>query len=230
MGVTWTAHRSLSRLTFARPATLCAVEHETLTFYWMGMAMKAGRFTLSAMALMGAVVLANCGDSNPAAPVMQSDARVEAGLLGTATNGLLACSPLASATTSKIIGTGGGTITVGPHTLAIPAGSLSGNVTIKAVLKSESANRVHFEPEGLQFAKGATLTMSYANCGLLSSLAVRQIAYVKPDLSLLNLLLSVDNLLTRKVSAQIQHFSDYAVEEFSLSDHAVYWGGGAERK
>jgi len=90
--------------------------------------------------------------------------------------------------------------------------------------------RLHFEPDGLQFAKPATLTMSYSHCGLLSSLAVRQIAYVKTNLSLLEHLLSLDNVLTRKVSTKIEHFSDYAVEEYSLSsDHVVYWGGGTSR-
>jgi hypothetical protein len=52
---------------------------------------------------------------------------------------------------------------------------------------------------------------------------------VKPDLSLLEHLLSLDNLLTRSVSAQIRHFSDYAVEQFSMSDHVIAWGPGAAR-
>jgi hypothetical protein len=196
--------------------------------------MKFGRLTMSALTLMGAVALVNCGDATPSAPASTSDStNVQAGLLGDllggVTNGLLACSPIPSATTTKTIGTGGGTINIGPHTLVIPSGALSGNVSIKAVIKRENVNRVHFEPHGLQFRKDVTLTMSYANCGLLSGLALHQIAYVKPNLSLLGHLLSFDNLLQRKVSTRLEHFSDYAIEEFSFSDHVVYWGGGASR-
>jgi hypothetical protein len=192
--------------------------------------MKVGRITLSAMALVGAVAAVNCGDYSPSAPTNAPDsAVVAAGLLGNIANGLMSCPALPAATTSKSIGSGGGTVTVGPHTLTIPAGALTTTKTIKAVLKSESAIRVHFEPEGLQFAKPVKLTMSYSHCGLLSSLAIRQIAYVRPNLSLLEHLLSLDNLLTRKVTTNIRHFSDYAVEEYSLSDHVINWGGGATR-
>ena len=109
------------------------------------------------------------------------------------------------------------------------AGSRASNVSIKATIQRESVNRVRLEPHGLQFKKEVTLTMSYANCGLLNSLSLRQIAYVKPNLSLLEHLLSFDNILARKVTAKLEHFSDYAVEEFSLSDHVIAWGPGASR-
>ena len=193
--------------------------------------MKVGRFTLSAMLLVGAVAAVNCGDYSPSAPSTTPDsAVVAAGLLGSVTNGLMSCPALPASSTSKTIGTGGGTITVGPHSLVIPAGALAGNVTIKASIQSEKAIRVHFEPDGLKFAKPATLTMSYAHCGLINTLLLRRIDYVSPNLSVLEQLLSVDNLLARRVSAQLQHFSDYAVEEYSMSsDHVVYWGGGMSR-
>jgi hypothetical protein len=192
--------------------------------------MKVGRLTLSAMSLVGAVAAINCGDFSPSAPSHATDSTmVGAGLLGTTTNGLLSCSTLSASATSKTIGTAGGTITVGPHTLVIPPGALSKNVTIKASIKPEPATRVHFEPDGLQFGKPATLTMSYAHCGLINTLLLRRIVYVAPNLSILETLLSTDDLLNRRVKAQIQHFSDYAVEEYSFSDHAIAWGPGAAK-
>jgi hypothetical protein len=192
--------------------------------------MNVGRITLSALALAGAAAAINCADYNPAAPSHTPDSAVVAsGLIGNVANGLLSCPALPARTTTQSIGSAGGTVSVGPHTLTIPPGALSSTKTIKAVIKSESAVRVHFEPAGLQFAKPAKLTMSYSHCGLLSSLAIRQIVYVKPDLSLLEHLLSLDNLLTRSVSTQIGHFSDYAVEQQSMSDHVIAWGPGAAR-
>jgi hypothetical protein len=193
--------------------------------------MKFGRITLSAMVLVGAVAAVNCGDYNPSAPSTAPDsAVVAAGLLGGITSGLLSCPALPAASATKSIGTAGGTITVGPHTLVIPAGALSSTTTIKASIKQEKNIRVTFSPDGLQFAKPAVLTMSYAHCGLLSGLKLRRIVYVSPNLStILERLLSLDNIFSRKVTAPIKHFSDYAVEEYSLSDHVVNWGGGTSR-
>jgi hypothetical protein len=231
MAVTVSGHRAGSPRECLTDLILCPTSARTLSIFLSGVqAMKVGRITLSAMALVGAVAAVNCGDYSPSAPSNTPDsAVVAAGLLGSLTGGLLSCPSLPAATTSKVIGTGGGTISVGPHTLTIPAGALSASKTIKAVIKSEKAVRVHFEPDGLQFAKPATLTMSYQHCGLLSVLKLRRIVYVKSNLSVLETLLSLDNVLTKKVSTQLQHFSDYAVEEYSFSDHVINWGGGTSR-
>ena len=136
------------------------------------------------------------------------------GLLGTGLlKGLMTCSPLPPATVSKSIGTQGGVITVGPHSLVIPPGALSSTVTITAKIVSENVNSVHFDPQGLKFASNhpAVLTMSYANCSLLAQLAPKKIVYTTDALNILSVLLSLDNILSKKVSAPIEHFSRYAV-------------------
>lgn len=187
--------------------------------------MKIARFALSALALAASVVLLSCDDSSPVSPPAPPSA-VQANLLGTlggVVNTLLPCTPLPAATTIQTIGPAGGTIVVGPHKLVIPTGALSSPVTITASIKSERVNRIHFEPDGLQFAKQATLTMSYANCGLLSALTPHVIVHVSPDLKILQQLLSLDNLLNRTVSAKLAHFSDYAVDDAAFSDHSVAW-------
>src|SRR6185503_1789162 len=112
---------------------------------------------------------------------------------------------------TKTIGIAGGTITVGPHRLVIPAGALSRSVTITAVAPSGNVNVIHFQPEGLQFAKPAVLTMSYANCGLLNKLLPKRIAYVDDRLNILEYLLSLDLLNFKTVTGTVQHFSGYAV-------------------
>lgn len=188
-------------------------------------------FAIASVLVATAVVSSSCSDSSPVAPPPPAlhegvSANLLGSLGGTLNNllGLTACSPLPPATTTKTIGPAGGVIAVGPHELIIPAHALSHNVTITASIKSENVNRVHFEPDGLQFAVPATLTMSYANCSLTNSL-LRQhrIVYVSPNLNILQQLLSLDDLLHRTVSAKLNHFSDYAVEDESFSDHAAWW-------
>jgi len=196
--------------------------------------MKNVRLAMSALLLTACVVLVSCSDSSPIAPTSPASAAsadLLGGLLGTVVQtvdktltgtGLIACSPMSAATTTKVIGPGGGTIKVGPHTLVIPAGALSSPVEITASIKSEKINRVHFEPDGLQFAKAAPLTMSYANCSILTGV-LPGIAYIGNNQKILEQLLSINNLLGRTVTAGVVHFSDYAIDDSSFSDHATWW-------
>ena len=125
--------------------------------------------------------------------------------------GLLKCRPLPAATASKVIGPGGGTIQVGPHSLFIPAGALDRNVTITAYAPSDDVNSVQFSPSGLDFDRSAWLTMSYANCSLLGQLLPKRIAYTSNLLNILYYILSLDNIFTRQVIGKVDHFSKYAV-------------------
>jgi hypothetical protein len=136
------------------------------------------------------------------------------GVLGTGLlKGLMTCSPMAYDSTAKVIGPAGGSITAGPHTLVIPRGALSQDVTIRMAAPRDSVNSVRFYPEGLQFNsyRPAVLTMSYANCSLFTVLAQKKIVYTNENLRILNILLSLDNILRRTVTAPVEHFSRYAV-------------------
>jgi hypothetical protein len=124
---------------------------------------------------------------------------------------LLACPPQPEVRTQKNIGPDGGTIQIGPHTLVVPARALSTTVTITAVAPSDPVVSVRFAPEGLRFARPARLTLSYAHCPLLPRLLPKRIAYTNELLAILELLVSVDDLLRHRVSAQLGHFSRYAV-------------------
>ena len=171
---------------------------------------------LSRALLLGAfVVLASCSTDRPAP--LGPDADLVGDLLGTTTNllsatGLLKCSPLPAANATKTVGKSGGTIVVGPHSLYIPAGALDSTVTITANAPTGNVNLVKFQPEGLVFDKPATLTMSYANCSGLTLGLPKRIAHTTPDLLvILEYLLSIDHPFARRVSAQLGHFSTYAV-------------------
>jgi len=128
-----------------------------------------------------------------------------------APTGLLTCQPLPYDSTTQTVGPDGGTIQIGAHALVIPAGALASPTMITAVAPSGPVNAVRFQPEGLQFAGTAYLTLSYANCDLLGSLAPKRIAYTTDALGILEYLLSADNLFAQQVTGELHHFSEYAI-------------------
>lgn len=178
--------------------------------------MRIARIYTSVILVAVTLVVASCRDTAPTAPTATLSADSSAQLLGILTRpvqrlGLLTCSPLPAARTQATIGPEGGTIRVGPHALVIPRGALRAPVTITAYAPSSTTNRVNFQPHGLVFERPTALTMSYANCDLLGSLLPKRIAYVDGRLTILEYLLSVDDLLNRRVTGRLDHFSEYAV-------------------
>ena len=175
--------------------------------------MRAVRLLTAAFAVCAIVLVSACVDRAPtaAAPEIQApDASLIGGLLSA--TGLLKCSDLPYDSETQTIGSAGGVLRVGPHTLTVPAGALASPVAISGeIVSGRGVNAVHFEPDGLQFARSASLTMSYANCNLLGSLAPKRIAYVGDGLGIISYLLSLDNLFAKRVTGRVDHFSNYAV-------------------
>jgi len=171
--------------------------------------MKARRLIASVLLL--AVALA-CTDHTPTAPV--APVAPEASLIGSllGATGLLKCSNLPYASSTKTIGALGGTISAGPHTLVIPPGALLNPTTITMTAPTGlGVNAVKFQPEGLRFIAPAALTMSYANCSLLGKILPKRIAYTDDNLNIISYLLSLDNLLSKYVTGKVNHFSDYVI-------------------
>jgi hypothetical protein len=169
-----------------------------------------------AVLLLLCLVATSCGEtpSSPVAAEVAPIAAPQAGLIGDllAPTGLLKCSDLPYASSTKTIGAGGGSISAGPHTLVIPAGALGVPTQITMTAPTgRGVNSVRFQPEGLRFSRSASLTMSYANCNLLGKLLPKRIAYTDENLSILYYLLSLDNLFAKKVTGKVDHFSDYVV-------------------
>lgn len=172
--------------------------------------MKQGRLRNVAFLAWVAAVAVSCAE--PTNPTPQAGL-FDGDLFGDLRQnvGLIQCTPLPYDSVTQTIGPDGGTIQVGPHTFTVPAGALDTDVTITAVTPSDTINRVQFQPEGLVFNQYATLRMSYANCNLLGSLLPKRIAYVSPDLQILDYLPSLDNVFSQTIRGKIQHFSEYAV-------------------
>jgi hypothetical protein len=140
----------------------------------------------------------------------QESSRLLSGLLNSLEDlNLLSCSTQQYVSVTKVVGTAGGTIVVGSHKLVIPAGALTKDYTIRAEQVQARVNSVRFSPEGLQFAKTAKLTMSYANCSPL--LVLKRVVYTDELLRILELIPSLDNLTTKTITGDIRHFSRYAV-------------------
>lgn len=125
--------------------------------------------------------------------------------------GLVACPKQDYARTVQTVGPNGGTILVGGHRLQIPRGALTSTVSITAEAPADYVASVKFQPEGLQFAKPARLTLDYSSCPLARLSLTKQIAYTTDLLAILDLLSSQDNILTAKISTDLEHFSRYAV-------------------
>ena len=161
------------------------------------------------------LVVSGCTDRGLlSAPESAAPTAPQASLIGDllGATGLLQCSNLSYATATQTIGSAGGTIRVGPHTLTVPAGALSSPVAITGTLVTgRGVNAVHFQPEGLRFGRSASLSMSYANCSLLGRLLPKRIAYVGDGLGILSYVLSIDNLFAKQVTGRVGHFSNYAV-------------------
>ena len=171
--------------------------------------MKAIRFLMVALVVC---VIASCSDRAPTAPapVSAPDESLIGDLLKP--TGLLQCSALPAASVTQTIGPAGGSITVGPHVLRIPAGALDQPTAITATLdNNRGVNGIRFAPEGLQFDTPAYLTMSYANCNLLGKLLPKRIAYTTDLLGVVEYLLSLDNLFAKKVTGRVPHFSEYVI-------------------
>ena len=169
--------------------------------------MKATRLVVVALCLSLALA---CGEHTPTAAPQAPEASLIGSLLGP--TGLLKCSALPSAQSTATIGPLGGSISAGPHTLVIPPGALLSPTTITMTVPTGlGVNAVKFQPEGLRFLTPAVLTMSYSNCSLLGYLLPKRIAYTDDNLRILSYLLSLDNLLSNRVTGKLNHFSDYVV-------------------
>lgn len=175
------------------------------------------RLLVVALLAMGGV---NCSSDAPtaASPAIAGPQSLLAPVLDGAGSlpilkGLLKCDPMPYASARKLIGPRGGTLQIGPHTLVVPAGALSAPTWIRGQAPTDSVNSVRFFPEGLTFnpKNPARLTLDYSNCSLLRNLLPKRIVYTTERLRVLELLASIDDLLRRKVSANLEHFSRYAV-------------------
>ena len=192
--------------------------------------MLAKRRFASVFALaLAAVLLTSCADDHapPTGPAavavdsLQPDLSLLGDLVGGVTGtvggladalGLVSCNVRTTHYGSAEIGPLGGVVRVGPHVLTVPPRALSQRVRISAVAPRGQYVQIKFEPQGLRFQRPTLLTMSYAECSLLSPLRLK-IVYVNDKFEILEVLPTLVSVLTRTANAPVDHFSRYMLAD-----------------
>jgi len=122
----------------------------------------------------------------------------------------LICQPKKYAGKVKIIGPEGGEIKIGRHKIRIPAGALTERTVITGVVPVSLLVDVELSSHGLQFANPATLTLNYRHCDRPENFEYR-VAYIDANRNVLEWPTSTNSRREGKVTAEIDHFSKYAV-------------------
>lgn len=159
--------------------------------------------------LLVAFTLTSCSSmEGPTEPVSAAPAaELRLPLLG----GLLSCNVQPPASASRVIGPAGGILQVGRHVLIVPPGALAAPVSITGVAPNDPYASVTFSPHGLEFERPALLTLDYSHCPAARINVFKRIAYTSDSLDIISFLLSLDNLITMRITGRLDHFSRYAV-------------------
>ncbi len=132
------------------------------------------------------------------------------------------CAPEAVVTGTAVIGSAGGTLTAGLHSLVIPAHALEDSVEITMMVGGDSTRSARFLPEGLQFQSNrpSTLTLAYTGCEFPEDSVGNPaghipgnagIAYVGTDHEILEFRAGTIDTAANTISSKLRHFSRYAV-------------------
>jgi hypothetical protein len=183
------------------------------------------RFSSLVAIALAAVLLTSCADDHapPTAPVVPiaPNPSLIGDVVGGVTDvvgdaadglGLVSCNVTKTHTASQEIGPKGGVLKVGPHYLTVPRNALKKKVRISAYAPKGKYVQIKFEPQGLEFERKSWLTMSYAECSLLSPLSLK-IVYVNDQYEILEVLPTLVSVLTRTANAPVDHFSRYMLAE-----------------
>jgi hypothetical protein len=122
----------------------------------------------------------------------------------------LICTPKNYTGKTKIIGPEGGELKVGKVKIKIPAGALTQRTVISGVVPASLLRDVEVSPHGLQFALEAELEIDYEECDQPEDFEYR-VAYIDANRNVLEWTTSTNSRHGHKITAEIEHFSKYAV-------------------
>ncbi len=121
---------------------------------------------------------------------------------------LLTCSAHGTATATAMAGPTGAVIVVGLDRLVIPAGAVAEPTLITATIPADTLADIHFEPQGLQFAKRATLVLSTVGCNV-GDRTPSHVVYLDDAGNVLETLGATYN--GHAAATTIGHFSSYSI-------------------
>jgi hypothetical protein len=116
-------------------------------------------------------------------------------------------------TTSKLItASSGGTVNVNELSISIPVGAVSDDKNISINCDDDLYMQADFGPDGTQFNKAATITVSYANADLTDiSPADLSISWFDPNQGKWIDLGGTVDKKSQTVSVQVWHFTQYSL-------------------
>jgi hypothetical protein len=181
---------------------------------------RVGRFDRMRrlLALAGLALLAACGEQAPTAPIRASTGDA-ADLLFLSNPKLLECETAEEATQSLLIGSEGGTISIGGTSVVFPAGALLDGTLVTLKIPASRYVEVEITTSGrtyfgdLDRVLRPIVTISYERCNR-GDLWLKALSawYIDSNTKeLLEKQLSFDNKLTQKVTFRANHFSGYAI-------------------
>jgi hypothetical protein len=120
----------------------------------------------------------------------------------------LRCEPKQRAYASRRIGAKGGRVTLGGHTIDIPAGALASDVEISMSVRPGPFMELEFAPHGLKFKKPVEITFNYGHCTVPAN-APLDVVFVENGWRILENMPSSDVRGKKKMSTLTDHFSGY---------------------
>jgi hypothetical protein len=108
----------------------------------------------------------------------------------------------------------GGTVTVGGHSLILPAQAVTSRTTFTITERAAGHIGVEVEPHGTQFGRSATLVLSFARCGGLPAGFddLRVVEVRKGTTEVIRVMPSVVNAQARTVTTTgLEHLSGYLI-------------------
>ncbi len=123
---------------------------------------------------------------------------------------LIQCEPQRYQAKATTIGSDGGKVQFGPHSLKIPEGALDRKVVITGEIEISQHVLVDLSPHGLTFAKPAILVLAFEKCR--TNPTTVQVAYVADNLDIMSFPETLAGQIeSGQVQAELWHFSKYAV-------------------
>ena len=180
--------------------------------------MKARTF-IAILAAASTTALAGCAADKVTAPQRSEPAS----LLGLPLGGprLIQCPVTESSTTTSLITTLGGSLSVGGVSILIPAGALLSDAVVTVTVPASQYVEAEISVEGTEhflFELPATVTVSYARCNRFYLLPLSAWHIDTDTKRLLERMPSLDNKLARTVTFTTPHLSSFALSGYAVAN------------
>lgn len=168
--------------------------------------------------IIALLAVASCRDlpTAPSKPVQAQDPNQFLWWGSSSSPQLLVCPSTQTQSTSGIIGTDGGTLSLGGTSVTIPLGALLGQTTVELTIPAGQYMEVDLSVNGgqhISFLQPVTVTIDYSRCNPWQTL-FRKLSVWNIDQDTKALLENeggIDNKLLQQITFTTPHFSGFAI-------------------